>query len=62
MIVNRYYKLPSEARVRIMLPGRKLQELDRMAGEWSRVKNLSGKRIVELKLAPGDGRLFRVTP
>ena len=62
MIVNRNYKLPSEAKLKITLPGRKLQELDRKTGEWSRFKNLSGKRIIELELAPGDGRLFRVMP
>ena len=61
MIVNRNYKLPSDAKVKITLPGRKLQELDRKTGEWSSFKNLSGKRIVEFNLAPGDGRLFRVT-
>ena len=46
--------------MKITLPGRKFQELDRKTGEWTRAKSLSGKRTLKLKLAPGDGRLFRV--
>ena len=61
MIVNRDYKKASEASVKVMMPGRRLQELDRRTGKWSRGIALRGKRTVEIKLAPGDGRLFRVT-
>jgi hypothetical protein len=60
MIVNRNYKREVETTVKINLPGRKLQELDRKTGKWTRAKSLSGKRTLKLKLAPGDGRLFRV--
>jgi hypothetical protein len=38
-----------------------LQELDRQTGEWTRGKTLNRKRVVEVKLAPSDGRLFRVS-
>ncbi len=61
MIVNRYYLQAQTATVRVMIPGRKLQELDRQTGEWTRGKTLNRKRVVEVKLAPGDGRLFRVS-
>jgi len=61
MIVNRYYLQHQTATVRVMMPGRKLQELDRKTGEWTRGKTLKRKRVVEVKLAPGDGRLFRVS-
>jgi len=61
MIVNRYYRQAQAATVRVMIPGRKLQELDRKTGEWTRGKTLNRKRVVEVKLAPGDGRLFRVS-
>jgi hypothetical protein len=60
MIVNRNYKRAVETTVKIMLPGRKLQELDRQTGKWTPVGRLSGKRTVKLNLAAGDGRLFRV--
>lgn len=60
MIVNRNYEQESEATVTVSLLGRKLQELDRATGKWVRSQTLSGKRAVKIKLAPGDGRLFRV--
>lgn len=60
MIVNRNYKEATEVTVTVAIPGRKLQELDRTTGKWVRNQTLSGKRIVKIKLAPGDGRLFRV--
>ena len=62
MIVNRNYKHEVETTVKIIRPGSKLQELDRQTGQWTRAKNLNRKRTVKLQLAPGDGRLFRVTP
>jgi len=61
MIVNRYYMQQQTATVRVMIPGRKLQELDRKTGEWTRGQTLNRKRVVEIKLAPGDGRLFRLS-
>jgi hypothetical protein len=61
MIVNRYYMQQQTATVRVMIPGRKLQELDRKTGQWTRGQTLNRKRVVEVKLAPGDGRLFRVS-
>lgn len=61
MIVNRDYHQPQTATVRVMIPGKKMQELDRETGEWTRGKTLNRKRIVNVKLAPGDGRLFRIS-
>lgn len=60
MIVNRNYKLVVKTTVEITLPGRKLEELDRETGKWTRVKRLSRERSITLELAAGDGRLFRV--
>ena len=60
MIVNRNYREAAEAEIQIALPGRRLEELDRKTGKWSHVKNLSGTRVEKIRLAPGDGRLFRV--
>lgn len=60
MIVNRNYREPQKAVVRVLIPGRKLQELDRQTGEWSDGKSLNRRRLVDVKLAPGDGRLFRL--
>jgi hypothetical protein len=61
MLVNRNYQHNAQATVTIAIPGRKLQELDRKTGKWSRGKTLGKKRTVTLELAPGDGRLFRVS-
>ena len=61
MIVNRDYRQEQTAMVHVLIPGKKLQELDRRNGEWTRGSTLGGKRITKVKLAPGDGRLFRVT-
>ena len=60
MIVNRNYKLEKELTVKITLPGRQLQELNRQTGKWTRAERLGKDRRVKLKVAPGDGRLFRV--
>lgn len=60
MIVNRNYKHKTEAMVEVTLPGSRLQELDRQTGNWTDTGSLSPTRTVKLKLAPGDGRLFRV--
>ena len=61
MIVNRNYKQETEATVTVAIPGSELQELDRKTGKWVLSETLSGKRTVKIKLAPGDGRLFRVS-
>jgi hypothetical protein len=59
MVVNRSYKQEAEAAVKVAIPGSKLQELDRTTGKWSDVQSLETNREVKIKLAPGDGRLFR---
>ena len=61
MIVNRNYRREQTATVRVMMSGRKLQELDRKAGGWTRGSTLNRKRLEKIKLAPGDGRLFRIS-
>jgi hypothetical protein len=61
MLVNRNYQSKAQATLTIAIPGRKLQELDRKTGKWSRGKTLGRKRAVTIELAPGDGRLFRVS-
>ena len=61
MIVNRDYTQASEATVKVALPGRRLQELDRQTGRWTAGEPLSASRTVKIKLGAGDGRLFRVT-
>lgn len=59
MIVNRNYKEPAEAEVKVAIPGRKLQELDRKTGRWTKGEPLSADRQVKIRLDSGDGRLFR---
>jgi hypothetical protein len=61
MIVNRDYRHESEATVKVILPGRNLQEFGRESGTWLDRTRLTGSRTLRIKLAPGDGRLFRVT-
>jgi hypothetical protein len=61
MIVNRDYTHESEATVKVLLRGSKLEELDRKTGQWATGEKLSRSRTVKVKLSPGDGRLFRVT-
>lgn len=60
MLVNRDYQHASEATATVSIPGRKLEELDRQTGKWVRRQTLRGKRLVQIQLPPGDGRLFRV--
>jgi hypothetical protein len=62
MIVNRDYSRESEAVVKVLLPGRRLQELDHKTGKWSPGPPLNESRTVKLRLKPGDGRLFRANP
>ena len=60
MVVNRDYSQSTQATVKVMIPGRRLQELDRQTGKWTSGPALRGERNVEISLAPGDGRLFRI--
>ena len=60
MSVNRDYIHESEATLKVGLPGRKLQEFDRKTGQWVAFQSLGASRTANIKLAPGDGRLFRV--
>ncbi len=59
MVVNRSYKQDAEAAVKVELPCGKLQELDRKTGKWSDGPVPGADRELKIKLAPGDGRLFR---
>ncbi len=61
MIVNRDYARESTAEIEVTIPGRELQELDRKTGKWSARMKLPKSRTTSITLAPGDGRLFRVT-
>lgn len=60
MIVNRNYQKRQTAVIRILIPGSKFQELDRQTGRWTHARSLGGSRLLNVKLAPGDGRLFRL--
>jgi sialidase-1 len=60
LVVNRSYKREAEALLKVALPGKKLQELDRLTGQWSGGELLGADRTVKVQLGPGDGRLFRV--
>ena len=60
MVVNRSYKEPAEAELKVTIPGRKLQELDRKTGKWSDSEIQGPDRTVKIKLGPADGRLLRV--
>ena len=61
MVVNRDYRQPAEAAIKVALAGGGIQELDRQTGRWTVGKTLSRERTVRIQLGPGDGRLFRVT-
>ncbi|MCE5276464.1 MAG: hypothetical protein ABFD92_19445 [Planctomycetaceae bacterium] len=60
MIVNRNYKQPGEATLKVRPPVRALQELDRTSGRWIAGPALDPNGQIKVDLAPGDGRLFRV--
>lgn len=60
MIVNRDYRQQAEAALKVALPGSRLQELDRTTGSWMDGPGLGADRRVKVRLAPGDGRLFRM--
>lgn len=60
MVVNRNYRQEATAQVKVGMTGSALEELDRATGEWKPFEKLNSQRMVEVKLAAGDGRLFRV--
>jgi hypothetical protein len=60
MVVNQSYSQEAEAAVKVAIPGNRLQELDRTTGKWSNGPVLDADRKLKIKLAAGDGRLFRV--
>ena len=60
MVVNRSYKQKAEAALKVTIPGDRIQELDRTTGKWSDGTALSTDRVLNIELAAGDGRLFRV--
>ncbi len=60
MIVNRSYQEPAEAVLKITIPGKTLEELDRTTGKWKAYGTLDADRVVRLDLKPGDGRMVRV--
>jgi hypothetical protein len=62
MIVNRDYRKPSTALVQLANPNAIIEEFDRHTGEWIGypVDRITGRIFVSL--APGDGRLFRISP
>jgi hypothetical protein len=64
MVVNRNYRKPAEVNAAISFAGKSIQERDRQSGDWLPAKILKANRPTKmrLKLAPGDGRLFRITP
>jgi hypothetical protein len=59
MVANRSYKQQAEAALKVNLPGNKLQELDRKTGKWVDGPAVGADHLVKVKLAAGDGRLFR---
>ncbi len=59
LLVNRSYKEDAAAAVKIAIPGSRLSELDRVTGKWSGGQPLGAEGSMEIKLGPGDGRMFR---
>jgi hypothetical protein len=57
MFANRDYRNDVTAPVTLNTSGKKLQFLDKRTGEWGDVALVDGK--VQLKLAAGDGELYR---
>jgi hypothetical protein len=57
LFANRDYRNPASASVRLETGGRPVQLLEKATGEWVAVERVGGK--VELKLAAGDGELYR---
>ncbi|HEX5218901.1 MAG TPA: hypothetical protein VFZ59_04990 [Verrucomicrobiae bacterium] len=63
MIVNRNYRDAAQATATISFAGKHIQERDRNSGTWLPPRKLKDDRPTKMrvKLAPGDGRLFRIT-
>jgi hypothetical protein len=57
MFANRDYRNPAATSVALATGGKKLQHLDKQTGEWVDAPLVDGK--VPLKLAAGDGELYR---
>ena len=60
MPVNRSYGKEAEAEMKVAIAGSKVQELDRKTGKWADGQALGADRAMKVKLAPGDGRLYRI--
>jgi len=60
MVVNRNYRKGATATLKVTLPGKRIQELDRKTGQWSDGERLSDGHTITVWLSPGDGGLFRV--
>jgi hypothetical protein len=60
MITNGNYRNKQMAEIKVGIPGKTIQELDRKTGKWTQFASLNNTRLVKLTLEPGDGRLFRV--
>jgi hypothetical protein len=60
MITNGNYRNKQMAEIKVGIPGKTIQELDRKTGKWTKFSRLNNTRLVKLTLEPGDGRLFRV--
>ena len=61
MVVNRDYAKKSEATLKFASRGIFLEELDRRTGQWSKGVRPGRDSTLQVKLDPGDGRLFRMT-
>jgi hypothetical protein len=57
MFANRDYRNAADTRLKLATGGKPLQHLDKQSGEWRDVALHDGK--VQLKLAAGDGELYR---
>ncbi len=62
MAVNRDYRKAADVKMKVSLPGDRIQELDRRTGRWTEPQSLTIDRTVAVRLGRGDGRLFRVVP
>ena len=60
LVVNRDYRQPASAEVKITRTGSRLEEFDRQTAKWVRAESLGGDRLLKIELSPGDGRLFRL--
>lgn len=61
LVVNRSYRSGTEATLKVTLPGARVELLDPATGKWGDGEALPADRKLAVKLAPGNGRLYRVT-